>query len=34
MLGVIWLNNSSEGRRIKHRMEAVGQSNAAQYRGD
>jgi K+-transporting ATPase c subunit len=34
MLGVVWLNNSSEGRKIKHRMDAVGNSNAAQYRGD
>lgn len=34
MLGVVWLNNSTEGRKIKRQMDAVGQSNAAQYRAD
>lgn len=34
LLGVVWLNNSTEGRKIKHRMDAVGQSNSMQYRSD
>lgn len=34
LLGVVWLNNSDEGRKIKNRMDSVGQESAAQYRGD
>ena len=34
LLGVVWLNNSTEGRKIRHRMDAVSESNGAVYRGD
>jgi hypothetical protein len=34
MFGVVWLNTSAEGRKIKHRMDAVGQESSAKYRGD
>jgi uncharacterized membrane protein len=34
LLGAVWLNNSSEGRKIKNRMDAVGHESAEQYRGD
>jgi hypothetical protein len=34
LLGVVWLNNSTEGRKIKHRMDAVGQEQGAKYRGE
>jgi uncharacterized membrane protein len=34
LLGAVWLNNSSEGRKIKHRMDAVGQESASKYRGE
>lgn len=34
VLGMVLLNNTSEGRKIKHRMHAVGESNAQQYRPD
>jgi hypothetical protein len=34
LIGVVWLNNSAEGRKIKHRMDAVGHESSAKYRGD
>lgn len=31
-IGLIWINTSSEGRKIRNSMEAVGERNAAAYR--
>ena len=31
---LVYLNNSADGRRLKHRMEAASESSVAQYRGD
>jgi hypothetical protein len=34
MVGLVYLNSSTDGRRFKHRMEAAGESSVSHYRGD
>jgi hypothetical protein len=34
LAATIYLNNSADGRRLKHRLEAAGESSVSQYRGD